>query len=203
MSTRASPDGVLFEGHRTFSNGKSLGRIVLEFYGYLVTAGLVVGFLNSDLVVGLVIGVGGATVLSAIAALNSRGRIQLTHDELRVRSWRGTRVIPSSAVAQVVHVRRLEVMGGIKGYVAVLAAQGEALWRSPDNYWEPATIKALGRIVGKAKVLASLTPQEAGETWPGLLPWTLSRPNLALALAGVGTLLVCGLVGVGIAALAG
>ncbi len=189
-----STEQVIYEAAWRPAHGKAIGRTVLELYFYFLLAAVIVLF-TREVSIGTVLtmSVGLATVFAALLWLMSLGRVQVTPLGMRIRSWRGTKTVPREDMAHVVHVMSLEVVGSIEGYLAVLDHDGNPLWRSVDNYWDPKLVRTLGRIAAAVTTVPSLTPEEVRSRWPRLLPWVLAHPGWAMLATVVVMLLVLGL----------
>lgn len=200
---RARTSGV-HEAYRQFGNGETLARNLVTLAGGFFVAFLLLPFLrDATFVESGVISLVFFTAFAALMIVVSTNRVVVTPSQVRVRRAGRTTVIPRAEVAEVVHAKNLMVMGTIQGYVGILDHNGRARWRTPDNYWDVATIKALRAVAEKSTVVDVLTPEEARTRWPGLLPWSLARPVRAFWTTVLGFVGLSGLVIVGAVLLLG
>lgn len=173
-------DRLLHEAPRVFARGKGVWRTMAEVYSYFFVAGLVLPLVrDASFALSFAIAAVCATGFAAVLLVVSLGSIQITQDEVRVRSWRGTAVVRRSHIDEVVHVKDLIVMGTVEGYVALLDRDGRPLWRSVTNYWRPETVKALVGAGRRRSVVGTMPAQEAAQRWPGMLPWSLANATKA------------------------
>lgn len=194
---------VIHEGDKVFAEGKSRWRTIAELYAYFAVAGLLLPFVrDASFAVSFAIAAVGATAFALLVLVISRGRLQITPTEVRVRRAVRTKVIPRDRIAEVVHVEHLVVLGTIKGYLALLDHTGEPLWRSATNAWRPETINALVVAGQRMSVVEEARPDELRTRWPRLLPWSLAHPVVAFWVTVLATLAVAGAL-IGLAALLG
>lgn len=181
---------VLHDGRRVFAEGRGLWGTLAWLTGCFAFAAVVIVLTRDDVDLPLLLGV--AAVAWALFAgwlvLLSRGRVQVTADQVRVRKAFGTQVVHRSSIAEVVHTDHLAVIGQ-SGYLALLDDQGRALWRGPAQYWPPETVEALKDVGGRLTSEPVLTAPEARERWPQMLPWSLAHPRKAFAAGMGGTFL--------------
>lgn len=186
------------EGRRVFAEGRGLGPSLAWLTGSFAFAGVFLAVIRDvePLVVAVITLVSWAFFV-VLALLHARGRVRITPSEVRIRGALGERVVPRHEIAEVVHTDNLQVMG-TNGYLALLDDRGEPLWRTSTKVWPEATLVEL-RSTGRRRThLKSLSPQEARERWPRMLPVSLAYPLWAFSITFVTILLVAG----GIVALA-
>lgn len=189
-------DTVVHEGRRVFAQGKGAWRVIAELYlSFGVAGGILTLTLDAPFGVALGIAGGMATLMALWILLVSRGRVQITSREVRVRSWHGTTVVPREQIAEAVHIKDLVVIGTIKGYVALLDASGAPLWRSASNLWSPQAVRALTKAGGRGSTVGQLTPEQVSQRWPRMLPWSLAHPRQAFWLTVVASIAVLGIFG--------
>lgn len=180
---------IVHEGKRVFARGKGAWRTIGELWLYFVIAGLVLPLIrDASFALALTIAAIAATASSLGILMMARGRVQVTRSEVPVRRWVRTRVIPRPQIAEVVHIRRLHVMGMPAGYVALLDPAGAPLWRSSSEAWTPDTLGALARVGQRRVTLDEAGPAEVAQRWPRLLPWSLAHPWIAFWGTTVGLL---------------
>ena len=116
----------------------------------------------------LSIGVGPWVVVVVMLLLAGRGRVRITSREVQIRRWRGTRVIPRTAIAKVLHAHRRT--GGLRrtGYVALLDDDDQPLWGLAAHIWSPDTIRALTHTGREALNFDTLSRKQARQQFPEL-----------------------------------
>lgn len=187
---RASDGSAVLEHEgRLVMRGRRPGRLSLELAAYCVV-GTILAALIRDIppVVAVLIGLSTWGIGTVAIVLHGRGRVRITTDQVHIRTRGRTRTIPRHAIAQVVYVRHLVVIGA-QGYIALLDAAGKPLWRHPSQYWSPETIQALLGAGGQPVTVETLTPGQAQTYWPHLLTWQLRNPGKAV-LAGAGGVVI-------------
>lgn len=162
-----------------------------ELIAYFALAGVLLPFVRpaSYAESFAIAGIGAAFFALLILAL-SRSRVTVTAGEVRIRGLMRAQVIPRDQIAEVVHIRRLHVMGIPKGYLGLLDRDGEPLWRTTTEKWSDAAIADLSHAGGQATVLKDMGPEETSARWPQLLPWSLANPMKAFWGTFIGLLVV-------------
>lgn len=133
------------------------------------------GILAALLVVGL---------FTVVTARETQRSVEITPTEVRERGLVGTRVIPRSAIAEVVVVRELQ-LSGVGGLIGLLGDDGRCLRRWPTSLWPPETIDALVMAGRSHNVVAGQSVEDVRRRWPRLLPWQWVHRPLAITLAVV------------------
>ncbi|WP_306514176.1 hypothetical protein [Janibacter hoylei] len=171
------------EGRRVLPGGVSPASFVIMtgvgvFFAILpvvVKAPWWQGILAVLLVVGL---------FTVVTARETQRTVTITPTEVRERGLVGTRVIPRSAIAEVVVVRELQ-LSGVGGLVGLLGDDGRCLRRWQTSLWPPETIDALVMAGRSHNVVVGQSVEDVRRRWPRLLRWQWVHRPLAITLAVV------------------
>lgn len=183
------------EHGRVFRDGKGPWRTIIELVAYFAVAGVILPFLRpASYAESFAIAVIGAAFFTLLILALSRSRMIVTAGEVQIRGLLQTQVIPRGQIAEVVHIRRLQVMGIPKGYLGLLDREGKPLWRTTTEKWPESGIDDLSHAGGQTTLVDEMGPKETSARWPQLLPWSLANPMKAF-WGTFGIVLVLTLVG--------
>ena len=132
---------------------------------------------------------------------NSRSRVAITDTHVLLSRPFGQDVIDRREIAVAVAPQRVAAVGVGGQHVFLLGHDGRRLALINGTNWEPGLVRQVAQVAPVVHEPTRLTPTQARERWPGMLPWSWQNPGLAAATGGAGALLLVGAL-VGVASLA-
>lgn len=125
---------------------------------------------------------------------NSRSRVTVTDTHVLLHRPFGRDVLDRRDIAQAVVPQRLNVPGAPGQHAFFLGHDGRRLAMTTGTNWEPGLLRQVAEVAPVVHEPPVLTPAQAEQWWPGMLPWTWQNPGKAMALGGLLSLVLIGLV---------